>query len=102
MAGRPDRELKVLTVCGVGMGSSLILKMTAEKALAELGVEARVEHADLSSARSMGADIILAQGLHVSELTGAAPVVIEVNNFLDTAALKAQLARHLKEKGWKE
>ncbi len=94
------RELKILTVCGVGMGSSLILKMTAEKALAELGVEARVEHADLSSARGMGADIILAQGLHTTELAGAAPVVIEVSNFLDTGALKALLARHLKEKGW--
>jgi len=84
------------------MGSSLILKMTAEKALAELGVPARVEHADLSSARSMGADLILAQGLHVAELHGAAPLVIEVKNFLDANALKVQLAGPLKEAGWIE
>lgn len=90
----------MLTVCGVGMGSSLILKMTAEKALAELRIEARVEHADLSSARSMGADVILAQGLHVNELAGAAPMVIEVRNFLDAAALKVQLVQRLKEHGW--
>lgn len=100
MAGRLNRELRVLTVCGVGMGSSLILKMTAEKALAELGIDARVEHADLSSARGMEADVILAQGLHVGELVNAAPVVIEVNNFLDAAALKVQLTRHLREQGW--
>lgn len=100
MAGRLNRELKVLTVCGVGMGSSLILKMTAEKALAELGIEARVEHADLSSARGMGADVILAQGLHIGELASLAPVVIEVRNFLDVSALKEQLARRLKEQGW--
>lgn len=100
MAGRLNRELKVLTVCGVGMGSSLILKMTAEKALAELGIEARVEHADLSSARGMGADVILAQGLHISELAGVAPVVIEVSNFLDVTALKTQLVSRLKEQGW--
>lgn len=100
MPGRLNRELRILTVCGVGMGSSLILKMTAEKALAELGVEARVEHADLSSARGMGADVILAQGLHVGELLAVAPVVIEVNNFLDAAALKIQLARRLTEAGW--
>ncbi len=100
MAVSRDRPLKVLTVCGVGMGSSLILKMTAEKALAELGVPARVEHADLSSARGMGADVILAQGLHVAELAGAAPVVIEVRHFLDTAGLKETLARRLREQGW--
>lgn len=96
------KELKVLTVCGVGMGSSLILKMTAEKALQEMGLRARVEHADLSSARGMGADVILAQGLHVPELTGAAPIVIEVTNFLDSAALKAALVKRLREQGWLE
>jgi PTS system ascorbate-specific IIB component len=81
------------------MGSSLILKMTAEKALAELGVPARVEHADFSSARGMGADVILAQGLHAEELAGAAPVVIEVSNFLDSARLKETLAKRLKAEG---
>ncbi len=82
------------------MGSSLILKMTAEKALADLGVSARVEHADLSSARGLGADVILAQGLHVTELAGAAPVIIEVRNFLDSAGLKDVLTRRLREQGW--
>ncbi len=100
LADRRDRELRVLAVCGVGMGTSLILKMTAEKALAQLGVPARVEHADLSSARGMRADVILAQGLHVGELQGEAPVVIEVSNFLDVNGLKAQLAARLKEHGW--
>lgn len=92
--------MKVLTVCGVGMGSSLILKMTAEKALQQLGVPARVEHSDLSSARGAGADLILAQSLHVNELTGVAQVVIPVTNFVDVAGLKDALAVRLREQGW--
>lgn len=100
MAWVKGQTLKVLAVCGVGMGSSLILKMTAEKALQELGVPARVEHSDLSSARSAGADVILAQGLHVGELAGIAPVVIPVTNFLDVAGLKEALARDLRQQGW--
>jgi len=92
--------LRVLTVCGVGMGSSLILKMTAEKALAELGVPARVEHGDLGSARGAGADVILAQGLHTTELTGTAPVVVPVTNFLDVAGLKETLSQRFREQGW--
>jgi ascorbate PTS system EIIB component len=71
----PNRELKVLTVCGVGMGSSLILRMNAEKALSALGVNAKVEHTDLSSARGMRADVAIAQGLHADELAGVASVV---------------------------
>jgi PTS system ascorbate-specific IIB component len=100
MGWTKGEPLRVLTVCGVGMGSSLILKMTAEKALAELGVPARVEHGDLGSARGAGADVILAQGLHASELTGAAPVVVPVSNFLDVAGLKETLAGRLRERGW--
>ena len=46
------------------------------------------------------ADVILGQGLHVGELQGEAPVVIEVTNFLDVNGLKAQLAARLKEHGW--
>ncbi|MFS2294012.1 MAG: hypothetical protein FWJ90_15135 [Actinomadura sp.] len=37
-----DRRLEILAVCGVGMGSSLMLKMTAEDALRSLGPDAHV------------------------------------------------------------
>src|SRR5690606_13054857 len=78
--GRAGEPLHVVTVCGVGMGSSLILRMTAEKAFAELGVPARVEATDVSSAKSLRPDVILGQGMHTSEFAGAAPVVLAVSN----------------------
>lgn len=96
----PGRELQVLTVCGVGMGSSLILRMNAEKALSALGVSARVEHTDLSSARGMNADVVIAQGLHTDELTGVAPVVIPISNFMDVDGLRRQLDEALRAQGW--
>lgn len=94
------RTLKVLAVCGVGMGSSLILKMTAEDALRRLGVSAQVEHADLSSARGSGADVIVGQSMHTEELDGEAPVVIAVTNFVDADGLETQLRRRLNDQGW--
>lgn len=42
--------MKILAVCGFGVGSSMVLKFTIEKALAELGIEAEVENTDLTSA----------------------------------------------------
>ncbi|MFB4318824.1 PTS sugar transporter subunit IIB [Actinomadura sp. 21ATH] len=95
-----DRTLEVLAVCGVGMGSSLMLKMTAEDALRGLDVDARVENTDVSTARGMTADVIIGQGMHTSEIADLAPVVITVSDFLDKEGLQAQLRERLTEKGW--
>lgn len=97
-----EEPLKVITVCGVGMGSSLILRMTAEEALAELGMRAKVEATDLSSAKSMAADVILGQGMHTDQFVGAAPVVIAVSNFMDSTDLKRRLEESFREQGWLE
>ena len=51
--------MKILAVCGFGVGSSLILKMTIEKALRELNVTAEVENTDVTSAGSTPCDAIL-------------------------------------------
>lgn len=92
-------RLQVLAVCGVGMGSSLMLRMTAEDALKDLGIDAKVEHTDVSSARGMRADVVIGQGMHTSELDGVAPVVITVENFLDKDGLAAQLREALADSG---
>ena len=40
--------LKIITVCGLGVGSSLILKMTADTAMNQLGVKCKIEHWDMA------------------------------------------------------
>lgn len=92
--------LYIATVCGVGMGSSLILKMTVEDALRELGLPGRVEHMDLSSVRSAPVDIIVAQPLHAEELQGLKALIIPVTNFLDKEGIKRALVAKLQEAGW--
>ncbi|MBR7404508.1 PTS sugar transporter subunit IIB, partial [Klebsiella pneumoniae] len=51
--------MKILTVCGLGMGSSLILKMNVEAVLKQHGIQASVEHMDVSSAASANADVVI-------------------------------------------
>jgi len=94
--------LTALTICGVGMGSSLILRMTAEKAFEELGVKAKVVATDVGSARSMQPDIIIGQVMHTEEFEGVAPVIISITNFTDHQALKEKLTGPLLEQGWME
>ncbi|MCK6211627.1 PTS sugar transporter subunit IIB [Georgenia sp. EYE_87] len=99
MTERPD-PMKVLAVCGLGMGTSLILRMTTETVFQRLGIRADVENTDISAARSTPADVIIGQGMHTSELEGAAPVTVTVDDFVDDAALESRLRPALQEVGW--
>jgi PTS system ascorbate-specific IIB component len=99
MSQRPD-PLTVLAVCGLGMGTSLILRMTCETVFTRLGVAARVDNTDLSAAKSMSPDVLVGQGMHMADLEGVATVNVVVDDFIDDAALEARLRPALEEAGW--
>lgn len=95
-----EDELSVLTVCGVGMGTSLILRMTAEKVFDKLGLRARVVATDVSSAIGMHPDIVIGQAMHTPEFEGRAPVVVSVDNFLSEDEMRDKLVPAMKGQGW--
>ena len=45
--------LKILTVCGAGLGSSFACQMSVEAVLKNLGVTATLDHTDISSVAAM-------------------------------------------------
>ena len=92
--------LKVLAVCGLGMGTSLILRMTAETVFSRLGIDAEVQNTDISTARGTDADVIIGQGMHVIELEGLARVVVTIDDFIDDVALEERLRPALEQAGW--
>ena len=49
--------MKIIAVCGFGVGSSMVLKMTLEKAVKELGLDAEVKNTDIASAKAEQADV---------------------------------------------
>ena len=52
-------KLKVLTVCGNGIGSSLMLAMKVQEICAEEGIDADVEACGFNSAQGRPADLII-------------------------------------------
>lgn len=50
--------MKILAVCGFGVGSSMVLKMTIDKACKKLGLDIEVENTDITSARGMRCDAV--------------------------------------------
>ncbi|PTX58495.1 PTS system IIB component (L-Asc family) [Melghirimyces profundicolus] len=86
---------KVLAVCGLGQGTSLILKMNIEQVLNEQGVQAEVEHVDVSAASSMTADLIVTSRELAQNLQNQETRVVTVQNFFDVEEIRSALQEHL-------
>ena len=78
----------------------MILRMTTEAVVKSLGIPAKVVHGVLTEAKAAGADVILAQPLHVDELKDAAPIVLGIKSFVSKDEIRQKLVEALKEKGW--
>ncbi|TWT05506.1 PTS sugar transporter subunit IIB [Planococcus sp. CPCC 101016] len=89
--------MKILCVCGLGQGTSLILKMNVEEALNEKNIMADVEHIDLSSATSMSADYIITSNELAESLQGQPAKVIVVNNYFDMEEIKSAIDANITE-----
>ncbi len=91
--------IHIATVCGVGMGSSLILRMWTEDVLKELGVPARVEAMDASQAKGAKVDLILTSPALVEICSGGKAAVKGVTNYIDKSLIKAALIEFMTERG---
>lgn len=89
--GLAGRRLRILTVCGVGQGSSLILRMYVEDVLKELGLNAEVQVADVATAKSTPADLILVSPHLAGNLSGTEAPVCPIKNFTSKAEIKEAL-----------
>ncbi len=90
--------LKVLTVCINGMGSSLLLKMSVQEALKQLGIEAEVKHCNASEYKGQKADMIittpsLAKTIGQPEDT----IMVKTKNFLNVDELKQKISEALEQ-----
>ncbi|MBB3908779.1 PTS system ascorbate-specific IIB component [Anoxybacillus rupiensis] len=87
--------MKILCVCGLGQGTSLILRMNVETALREMGITADVDNTDVSSASSLNPDIIITSNELAQSLKGTPSKVIIVNNYFDMDEIRSALKENL-------
>lgn len=85
--------MKIVTICGAGIGSSGILKVNAERVLRKLDIEATVVAADIGSVRDVAADaqVILTSAEFVDAIGPTFADVIVVENYFDTQELTVKL-----------
>lgn len=89
--------MKIVTICGAGIGSSAILKVNAERVLRRLGLEAEVVAADVATVVAVAEDaqVILTSAEFVPAIGKTYAEVIVVDNFFDTDELEGKLRKAL-------
>ena len=90
--------MKILAVCGMGLGSGLLLRMQAEKALKQLGIQADLEVADIGTARAAAAtaDLIITSEELAQQLGKVKPRIVTITNFVSLPEMVSKLEAALR------
>lgn len=85
--------MKIVVMCGVGVGTSAILKVNAERALERLDIDAQVVATDVAGVRAEAADaqVILTSSELLSTIGKTNADVIVILNYFDVDELTAKL-----------
>ena len=82
-------RLKIVAVCGFGVGSSMLLKMKVDEMLKKNGINASAETADVGSATSVPCDIIFTSKELAPKISEKVKVpVVAIGNFLNVAEIE--------------
>jgi PTS system ascorbate-specific IIB component len=100
MAKEKKKRINILTVCGVGSGSSLILRMYTEDVLEEMGLRYKVQAGQASEARGTKADIVMCAPEFYSVCEGSPAEVVLIKGFTDKDMIREALTEALTKLGF--
>lgn len=85
--------MKIVAICGAGVGTSAILKLNAERALARLNIDAEVTASDIATVAVSAADaqVILTSPELVSSIGNTNADIVVIDNYFDADELEAKL-----------
>jgi PTS system ascorbate-specific IIB component len=91
--------MKILAVCGFGCGSSMILKMSIDKAVSLLGVSCETDIADVTTAKGTPCDAIFTSAELAETLSSGNSVpVYTVKKYLDVNEVKSVVEQLFKDR----
>ena len=89
--------MKIVAICGAGIGTSGILKVNAERVLKRLDIDAEVTASDVAGVAVAAADaqVILTSPELVDKIGKTFADIVVVNNYFDLEELTEKLERAL-------
>jgi len=93
------KRMKILAVCGMGVGTSLILKMQLQKALESIGADADIDITDIISARgqAMNKDLIVTTKDLAEQLGDIEQPILIITNFMDIEAMTEGIKQEIEK-----
>ena len=92
--------IKIIAVCGMGLGSGLLARMSVERVLKRQGVgdmDMDVEVADIGTAKRAGVDIYVTTTEFAPNMRAWAPRLVVVKNLFDEKEMERELLPVFKE-----
>ncbi|MGM0214062.1 PTS sugar transporter subunit IIB [Enterococcus sp. AZ109] len=83
--------IKVVTVCGAGVGSSMMMRLFAQQILDDEKIEATVDASDIGSVDPNSYDVLITTSDFADTLRETSAKIIRIDNMMDKAYLKEQL-----------
>lgn len=85
--------IKVVAVCGAGVGSSMMLRLFSQQILDKEGIEAEVDASDIGSVNPASYDIIVTTSDFADVIRGATGPIVRIDNMMDKKFLKEELMK---------
>ena len=89
--------MRIATLCGMGFGTSMMLKLFIEEILTANGIKAQVIPWDLGSFKGQQADIVVAPTDMQSHLKGYDGRVVLIKNLVDKEEIKEKILPAIQE-----
>ncbi len=85
--------MKIVVICGEGIGTSAILKVNAERVLERLDIDADVTASDVAHVRTAAADaqVILTSRERADAIGETNADIVVIENYFDLQELEAKL-----------
>lgn len=93
-----SKVLKVVVVCGAGVGTSNMMKAYIEEAFSSLDIKTSIENVGLARAKSTAGDVLITSTLFKYLAQEVSIDVIVVKNLFDKEEIKNQVETWVKSK----
>jgi ascorbate PTS system EIIB component len=88
--------VRIATLCGMGFGTSMMLKLFIDDILKAEGLKAEVVPWDLGTFKGQQADIVVAPTAMASHLKDTTSKVVLIKNLVDKAEIKEKVLAAMK------
>ena len=89
--------INVATVCGMGLGTSMMLAMQIRKIFTERKIDAKVEPVDLGSFKAQPADVVVTTTAMGDQVSGTRAKVVLIDNLVDRAHVEERVLKAIEE-----